>query len=207
VTEDESGLRVDDTLADELVDTSINRRELFGVSPMAGDSTQTIQSSWILRKCLATYLVQIRRIWKHLPASFRRLSLGRLYGRHLHALVRLLADRSQYFGTFFLRNRAELELMCRLLVQKAHGASLNISVLACSKGAEVYSILWAIRTARPDLRLSIHAVDISRKFWVCPKGVYCVMPMVPEGAKSRGSTERGSGLEHSRDQTRLFSSA
>jgi hypothetical protein len=47
-------------------------------------------------------------------ASLRFLSPGQAYGRDLHALVRLHAERKQYFGSFFLGNRAELELMQRL---------------------------------------------------------------------------------------------
>lgn len=94
---------------------------------------------------------------------FRRLSLGRAYGRHLQALVHRYGERRQNHSTFFLRNRPELELMCRLLDQKAHGASVDISVVACSKGAEVYSILWKIRSARPDLKLRMRAFDISRE--------------------------------------------
>jgi chemotaxis methyl-accepting protein methylase len=53
--------------------------------------------------------------------------------------------------------------MCRLVGQKAYGASVAISVLACSKGAEVYSILWSIRTSRPDLKITLQAVDISQE--------------------------------------------
>ena len=50
---------------------------------------------------------------------------------------------------------------------------LDICVLACSKGAEVYSILWAIRSARPDLRLTLHAVDISQEILeFAERGVY-----------------------------------
>ena len=45
----------------------------------------------------------------------------------------------KYFGTFFLRNRPALELMCRLARQKAQGSTLRIAVLGCSIGAEVYS--------------------------------------------------------------------
>jgi len=41
------------------------------------------------------------------------------------------------------------------------GATLRICVLACSKGAEVYSILWTIRSARPDLDVRMQAIDIS----------------------------------------------
>jgi chemotaxis methyl-accepting protein methylase len=51
--------------------------------------------------------------------------------------------------------------MRRLLHQHSDGSGLDISVLACSKGAEVYSVAWTIRSARPGLKLRIHAVDIS----------------------------------------------
>ena len=79
----------------------------------------------------------------------------------MHILVCLCATRQQYIGTFFLRNRAALELMRRLCEQKVHGATLRIAVLGCSIGAEVYSILWTIRPARPDLKVVLHAMDIS----------------------------------------------
>jgi chemotaxis methyl-accepting protein methylase len=98
-----------------------------------------------------------------MPFSFRTHSLGLLYGRHLHAFVRLHAERKQSFGTFFLRNRAELQLICRLLKDKEPGSRVKISVVACSKGAEVYSINWALRSARPDLKFEINAVDISNE--------------------------------------------
>ena len=63
--------------------------------------------------------------------------------------------------------------MCRLLDQKPHGSSVNIAVLACSKGAEVFSILWAIRSARPDLKISMRAVDIAQDIIdFAAKGVY-----------------------------------
>ena len=63
--------------------------------------------------------------------------------------------------------------MRRLLSQKAPGSRVDISVLACSKGAEVYSILWAIRSARPDLRLNTHAVDISQEILdFAERGIY-----------------------------------
>ena len=81
----------------------------------------------------------------------------------LHTMVCLRAKRQQYFGTFFLRNRAALELMRRLADQKANGSTLRIAVLGCSIGAEVYSILWSIRSARPDLKVLLEAVDISKE--------------------------------------------
>ena len=63
--------------------------------------------------------------------------------------------------------------MRRLLDRNTPGSSVDIAVLGCSKGAEVYSILWTIRSARPDLRLTISAVDMSREVLeFAERGVY-----------------------------------
>ena len=63
--------------------------------------------------------------------------------------------------------------MCRLAQQKAHGSILRIAVLGCSIGAEVYSILWTIRSARPDLEVLLNAVDISEQILsFAEKGIY-----------------------------------
>jgi len=130
-------------------------------------------NSKIWRRVVYLYLLQAGRAWKHLPPSARNGSLGRAWGRHLDKLVRLTADRKQYFATFFLRNRAEMEMLRRLAEQKPPGGRLEMTVLACSKGAEVYSMLWAIRSARPDLQLNVHAVDISREIVdFAARGVY-----------------------------------
>jgi chemotaxis protein methyltransferase CheR len=116
----------------------------------------------LLKSVGRPYLWVGRRAWRRLPAAVRRLPPGRLYGMQLHALVRRLTVRRQNHSTFFFRNRPELELIRRLANLKSHASSLDIAVLACSKGAEVYSIAWTIRSARPDLKLSVHAVDISQ---------------------------------------------
>ncbi len=109
------------------------------------------------------YLRLNKRIWERLPSRVRDLYPVRSYMAWLHTMVCLRAKRQQYFGTFFLRNRAALELMRRLAGQKAHGATLRIAVLGCSIGADVYSILWTIRSARPDLKVLLDAVDISKE--------------------------------------------
>ena len=119
------------------------------------------------------YLRLNKRIWQRLPSRVRNLYPVRCYGAWLHTLVCLRASRQQYFGTFFLRNRPALELMRRLAQQKAHGSTLRIAVLGCSIGAEVYSILWTIRSARPDLKVVLYAVDISKEILnFAEKGIY-----------------------------------
>ena len=112
-------------------------------------------------------------IWRRLPFRVRNLYLLRCYGAWLHTLVCLWADREQYFGTFFLRNRPALELMRRVAEQKTPSSTLRIAVIACSIGAEVYSILWTIRSARPDLKVVLCAVDISKEILdFAQNGVY-----------------------------------
>jgi len=91
----------------------------------------------------------------------------------LHTLVRLGHRREQYFSTFFLRNRPALELIRRLADQKVRGSTLKVAVLGCSVGAEVYSILWTIRSTRPDLKIVLCAVDVSKEILnVAEKGIY-----------------------------------
>jgi SAM-dependent methyltransferase len=122
---------------------------------------------------VGAYLRLNKLIWNHLPPSVTALPPVRIYGSLLHTLVCLGANRRQFFGTFFLRNRPGLELIRRLSDQKGKGSTLKISVLASSNGAEVYSILWTIRSARPDLKVIMHAVDISKDILeLAQKGVY-----------------------------------
>lgn len=128
----------------------------------------------LLRRYVAKpFLLVNEWVWNRLPSSLRRLGPVSSYGALLHFLMRLRAERTQYHGTFFLRNRPELELFRSLSSKKPHGSTLKISVLACSNGAEVYSILWTIRSARPDLKLIVHALDISSEILdIAKKGVY-----------------------------------
>jgi len=91
----------------------------------------------------------------------------------LDRTVRLYGDRKQYFATFFLRNRPELQLLSKLVDAKPYGSRVDLTVLACSKGAEVYSIALAIRSTRPDLELNIHAIDISQEIVdFASRGIY-----------------------------------
>jgi SAM-dependent methyltransferase len=148
----------------------------------------------VLGKSPAGFYLRLNKwIWERLPSRVRNFHPVRFYGTWLHTLVRLRAERQQYFGTFFLRNRPALELMRRLVRRKAHGSALRIAVLGCSVGAEVYSILWTIRSARPDLKVSLDAVDISQEILsFAEKGIY-----TPETSQfvSASIFERLSGAE------------
>jgi SAM-dependent methyltransferase len=60
------------------------------------------------------------------------------------------------------------------------GSSVGISILACSKGAEVYSFLWRLRSYRPDLHFVVQAVDISQE----------IIDFAKEGAYSIAASRR-----------------
>jgi len=94
----------------------------------------------------------------------------------LHSLARLQGGRAQAPSTFFLRNRPQLELIRRLLERSTKANTLRVAVLGSSTGAEAYSVAWRIRSARPDLKLILHAVDISRQaVEVGKRGVYSLV--------------------------------
>jgi SAM-dependent methyltransferase len=49
-----------------------------------------------------------------------------------------------------------------VLTARSSVDTLRVAVLGCSTGAEVYSIAWRIKSARPDVKAILRAVDISR---------------------------------------------
>lgn len=114
-----------------------------------------------------------RPIWRRLPPRMHDLHAVQAYGRWLHVLNSRTADRDMALGTLFLRNRPALELMRRLFADRPQGSSLRVAVLGCSAGVEVYSILWTLRRARPDLTILVDALDISPEVLaIAEEGVY-----------------------------------
>src|SRR5262249_14659332 len=64
-------------------------------------------------------------------------------------------------------------LICGLLKKKPSGSRVDIAVIGCSNGAEVYSLVWAIRSSRPDLNINLQAVDISKSILTAAEeGIY-----------------------------------
>jgi chemotaxis methyl-accepting protein methylase len=119
-----------------------------------------------------------------------------MYGAHLHELVQLRSERKQYMGTFFFRNRPELQLLIRLLDSMGQASAVNLTILGCSKGAEVYSFSYSIRSARPDLNPRVSALDIDPDVVEFAKeGVYSLESRTP------GQTSRSSSVCPSDDLT------
>jgi chemotaxis methyl-accepting protein methylase len=172
---------------------SIDRGEATLLSRRLNSSTfqaalAGLHRSRFLRKCLGhPLLVASIWVWKQLPVSLTSWRPVRACGAQLHRFIQLRATRNQSVGTFFFRNRPELELLIRLLDQKGWGANLDVTVLASSKGAEVYSISYAIRCSRPDLNLHLHALDIDKDVLnFAEAGTYSINN--PYSSRTRSST-------------------
>ena len=127
----------------------------LGIYPST-DFSQSVRNRSPSKPAGRPFLLANEWAWNRLPSSITTTRPIRLYGAFLHSLVQQRLGRMQYHGTFFLRNRPELELIRRLANQKDKGSELKITVLGCSNGAEVYSILWTIRSARPDLKVIVN---------------------------------------------------
>jgi chemotaxis methyl-accepting protein methylase len=156
---------------------------------------------------IGAYLRLNELIWNRVPRSMRGLRPITSYGHLLHSLVLLRGERQMYLGTLFLRNRPELELIRRLSKVKARNRRLKIAVLGSSNGAEVYSIMWAIRSMNPNLNVAIEAVDISPEaLKVAERGIYSlgVSELVREPVLHlMSSAERQEMFEREGDEFRV----
>src|SRR5215469_3136700 len=122
---------------------------------------------------IGAYLRLNQLLWNKLPAAYTASAPIRLYGDFLHTLARMRGTRAQAFATFFLRNRPQLELIKRLVERRPLSDKLRVAVLGCSTGVEDYSVAWTMRSARPDLKLTLQAMKISKRaVEVGKRGVY-----------------------------------
>lgn len=122
-------------------------------------------SQWrVLRRVLGRpYFLVNAWIWKQFAARHESWAFVRAYGTHLHLLSQMRMPGVQSTTTYFFRNRPALALLLQLLDQTPIGSTVNLAVAGCSTGAEVYSISYVVRCARPDLTLNISAFDISEE--------------------------------------------
>ncbi len=126
---------------------------------------------------VGAYLQVNQKLWNNLPLQVTSWAVIKAYGEFLHKLARASGTRAQACSTFFLRNRPLLELIQRLAQRSQKKDVLKVAVLGCSTGAEVYSVAWKIRTACPDIKLTLHAIDISgQAIEIAEKAVYSLGP-------------------------------
>lgn len=110
-----------------------------------------------------------------MPAGIACSGLGHRIGVKLQRAVQRNVKRAQSTATYFLRNRPQLEIIRKSVEAKQPGSRVNLTVMGCSKGAEVCSISWALGDVT-DIDLRIVAMDIDAEVLEFAKGgVYAVL--------------------------------
>jgi chemotaxis methyl-accepting protein methylase len=84
------------------------------------------------------------------------------------------------------------------------GTEVKLAILGCSKGAEVYSIVGALRLARSDLRYRVYGLDISEEILeFARQGVYALSEESPGSDGKSGATSESVRFQTGRDQRGL----
>jgi mannose-6-phosphate isomerase-like protein (cupin superfamily)/SAM-dependent methyltransferase len=108
---------------------------------------------------VGAFLRMNRTLWDKLPESITGGAVMRRYGTLVYRLARLYGNPGHAPTTWFFRNRAALELMRRVAEHKGRSSLLKVAVLGCQTGAEIYSIVWWLRSLLSGLKLAVDAVD------------------------------------------------
>ena len=122
---------------------------------------RTASSHPLLREILKATRVAAIACWNALPQSVLSSWPFRKLGKLIHkAHVRWQLRVPGLQITYFLRNEPLLEVLRDLALKLPSGRDWRIISVGCSTGAELYSLLWYLRSARPDLQISAVGVDI-----------------------------------------------
>jgi SAM-dependent methyltransferase len=100
-------------------------------------------------------------LWSKLPPSILELRSFRALGRFIHKAVCRYSVREQGGSTWFLRNAPLLGAIAEQVRDMQLDRAVRICDIACCTGAEVYSVLYMIRSGCPHISLSMVAGDIS----------------------------------------------
>jgi chemotaxis protein methyltransferase CheR len=116
----------------------------------------------LLRKAGSIARESAKICWDMLPdsvlSSWGFQKLGNLIHKaHIRWQVRVQGLKV----TYFLRNVPLLEVLRDLALKIPTGDKWRVISVGCSTGAELYSLLWYIRSSRPDLQISAVGVDIA----------------------------------------------
>ncbi|WFU11967.1 CheR family methyltransferase (plasmid) [Rhizobium sp. CB3090] len=119
-----------------------------------------------------------RAFWEAIPSPIRRTPFMFRTGRYIYRRFTRNTVRVQSHYTHFMRNPPLLSVIGALASGYPRNGDVKVASIGCSTGAELYSVLFAIKRARSDLHLTAHGADISDTVVeVARRGVY--YPDVP----------------------------
>lgn len=121
-----------------------------------------------------------RALWGRIPNSMMETDTMRLTGRFIYQNFSRNAVRIQSHHTHFMRNLPQLEVLANLVADFDKGSTVRLASIGCSTGAELFSALYLLRRARPDLTILARGADISSAVVeVARRGIY--RPDAPAG--------------------------
>jgi chemotaxis methyl-accepting protein methylase len=100
-------------------------------------------------------------LWHRFPQDSRRRLPLRKVEKLIYNFSARISNRQQSNSTWFLRNTPLLYTLCELISSRAQPQPLKLCSVGCSTGAELYSLLWLLRRAQPQLNLLPVGVDQS----------------------------------------------
>ena len=102
-------------------------------------------------------------VWEHLPDSILRWNIFQSFGHLVHTVVKIRDSRTQNPWTFFLRNRPEMDLVHEIVSSRPDDSKVNLLVLACSVGMEVYSIQWKLNDLKSRFNIQLSGLELSEE--------------------------------------------
>lgn len=91
----------------------------------------------------------------------------RWFGAFIYRHYVRYQDRVQSHYTRFLRNLPQLNQLVSLFKDKPLLGPISVASIGCSSGAELYSLLWALRSSIPTLVVVGMGLDISEDAIAC----------------------------------------
>ena len=115
----------------------------------------------------------IETFWNSLSPQVRSWRYTQHLGRRIHRRARRFQPRGGGCFTRFFRNLPQLELVRDLVLTLPEDGPVKIVSIGCSTGADLYSTLWLIRTARPTKDVQALGIDLVEEcVQAASRGVY-----------------------------------
>jgi chemotaxis protein methyltransferase CheR len=115
----------------------------------------------------------IEKLWNAIPPRVRTWKSTQELGRRIHRRASRVQRRGGGCFTRFFRNVPQLELVRDLVLERPRGEPVKIVSVGCSTGAELYSVVWLIRTARPTQDVQALGIDLAEEcVYAASRGVY-----------------------------------
>lgn len=139
------------------------------VRPQTSKTSIVLSETEVERMSAHSFARRIKKagskLWDRLPTGLQEQPPAKYVNHLIHSLSRKLSSRKESHAapttTRFRRYPPLLLTVAELIEDLPYGHTVRLCVMGCSTGAEVYSVLWAVRKARPDLKVMTVGVDLS----------------------------------------------